>query len=66
MKAKKKEIKELTLDDLGLSADELASGIQVESMALPRQDRLNKILDGETDERVQQLLSILREEEKVL
>jgi electron transfer flavoprotein beta subunit len=66
MKAKKKEIKELSLADLGLSADDLASGIEVESMSLPRQDRLNKILEGETDERVQELLSILREEEKVL
>ena len=66
MKAKKKEIKEFSLGDLGLSAEELASGIQVESMSLPRQDRLNKILEGETGERVQQLLSILREEEKVL
>jgi hypothetical protein len=51
---------------LGLSAEELASGIQVEGMSLPRQDRLNKILEGETSERVSQLLSILREEEKVL
>jgi electron transfer flavoprotein beta subunit len=66
MKAKKKEIKELSLADLGLSAVDLASGIEVESMSLPRQDRLNKILEGETDERVQELLSILREEEKVL
>ena len=66
MKAKKKEIKELSLSDLGLSAEELSSGIQVEGMSLPRQDRLNKILEGETSERVSQLLSILREEEKVL
>ena len=66
MKAKKKEIKELSLADLGLSADELASGLEVEKMSLPRQDRLNKILDGDTPERVRQLLSVLREEEKVL
>jgi len=66
MKAKKKEIKELSLADIGLSGDDIASGLTVEGMALPRQDRLNKIIEGENDERVSQLLSILREEEKVL
>ncbi len=66
MKAKKKEIKELTLGDLGLTADQIASGLVVEGMALPRQDRLNKVLQGTSQERVAQLLSILREQEKVL
>lgn len=66
MKAKKKEIKEVSLADLGLNADELSSHIDVQALALPRQDRLNKILDGDTSERVKKLLSILREEEKVL
>ncbi len=66
MKAKKKEIKELSFADIGLSADDVASGVTIEEMALPRQDRLNKILEGENEERVAQLLSVLREEEKVL
>ena len=66
MKAKKKEIREVNLADLGLSEDALAPGLVVESMALPRQDRLGKILEGETAERVTELVKILREEEKVL
>lgn len=66
MKAKKKEIKELSLADIGLSAEDVASGLTVESLSLPRQDRLNKILDGDNTERVALLLSALREEEKVL
>lgn len=66
MKAKKKEIKEFSLADLGLNADDLASGLEVKDMALPRQDRLNKILEGETTERVEELLTVLRQEEKVL
>jgi electron transfer flavoprotein beta subunit len=66
MKAKKKEIKEYTLADLGLAAGDIASGITVEGMALPRQDRLNKVLQGTSEERVKELLSILREQEKVL
>ena len=66
MKAKKKEIKELSFADLGIDPGDVASGLTVESMALPRADRLTKILDGDSQERVGQLLSILREEEKVL
>ena len=66
MKAKKKEIKEVSLGDLGLSADDVASQLTVEDLSLPRSNRLTKILDGDSGERVQQLLSILRQEEKVL
>lgn len=66
MKAKKKELREVSIEDLGLSNEDVASGVRVEEMALPRQERLNKILDGDTGARVQQLLSILREDEKVL
>lgn len=66
MKAKKKEIKEFSLADLGLSAADIASGISIENLALPRQDRLNKVLQGTSEERVKLLLSALRETEKVL
>ena len=66
MKAKKKEIKEVGVGDLGLSDEQLAATVVVQTMALPRQDRLNKIIEGDNAERVQKLLGILREEEKVL
>lgn len=66
MKAKKKDIREVAVADLGLSDDQLASNVTIETMALPRQDRLNKIIEGDNTERVQKLLGILREEEKVL
>lgn len=66
MKAKKKEIKEVTPDSLGVSAAELASGIVVESMYLPRKQRLGKVLSGDTPARVRELVRVLREEEKVL
>jgi len=66
MKAKKKEIKEFSLGDLGLSAGDIASGITIESLATPRQNRLNKVLQGTSEERVKALLSVLRETEKVL
>jgi electron transfer flavoprotein beta subunit len=66
MKAKKKEIKDVTLDELGLSRDELKSGLSVENMALPRQERLNNVLEGEHADTVKQLVSALKEQEKVL
>ncbi len=66
MKAKKKEITEHSLADLGLSADEVASQFEVESMSLPRQERLGKIIDGTNEERVTELVRVLREDEKVL
>lgn len=66
MKAKKKEIKEMTLEELGLNRDDLKSGLSVENMSLPRQERLNNVLDGEHADTVKQLVSALKEEEKVL
>lgn len=66
MKAKKKEIRELTPDALGLSEDRLAPGMTVTAMALPRQQRLGRILDGDTAQRVKELVRALREDEKVL
>ena len=66
MKAKKKEIKELSFADLGLDEANVKSGLVIEKLTLPRQDRLNNILQGETAEQVEQLLSKLRQDEKVL
>ena len=66
MKAKKKEIKETRSEDLGVAPDMLAGRLLVESMYLPRQQRLCKVLAGDTAHRVRELVRILREEEKVL
>ncbi len=66
MKAKRKEIKEVGLADLGVDPASIASGIAIEAMALPRQDRLNKIIEGEKPEQAAELIRLLREEEKVL
>lgn len=66
MKAKKKEIREVTLADLGLTAGDVAAGFVVESMALPRQARLNKMVSGSPQDMAAELVRALREEEKVL
>lgn len=65
MKAKRKEIKEMTIADLGLTNDELRPGVKVEAISLPRQKRLAKILDGNMESQVKELVSILREEKIV-
>ena len=66
MKAKKKEIKALTPEGLGVAEAALAPGWTVEGMRLPRQQRLGKILEGDNEERVRALVAALRDEEKVL
>jgi len=66
MKAKKKEIRELGVADLGLTPDSLAANMTVVAMSLPRQHRLGKILEGDTPQRVAALVKALREDEKVM
>ncbi|MBI2424343.1 MAG: electron transfer flavoprotein subunit beta/FixA family protein [Candidatus Hydrogenedentes bacterium] len=66
MKAKKKPIAEKSLADLGLSAEALAPGVVLESLSLPRQNRRNHIIDGDTPARVNELIRLLKEEEKAL
>ena len=66
MKAKKKEIREIAPSDLGLAVESLGSGLVVEAMSLPRQERLGKVIEGDTEHRVRELATILHEKEKVL
>jgi electron transfer flavoprotein beta subunit len=66
MKAKKKPVDEKTLESLGLSAATLANRVTVESMALPRQERLAKLIDGDAAGQVAELVRILKEDEKAL
>lgn len=66
MKAKKKPIEEQDINSLGIDGEVLASHVSVEAMALPRQERLAKVLEGDNETRVAALVKALREEEKVL
>jgi electron transfer flavoprotein beta subunit len=64
MKAKKKEVKEIDLHDLGL--DLQAGGANLVHLeAVPEQSGA-KILEGSLPEQVQELIRILREDEKVI
>ena len=64
MKAKKKEIKQIELADLGLAlASPLTEIVNLE--AVPERGQA-RILGGSTREAVEQLVSVLKEEEKVI
>lgn len=65
MKAKKKEIREVALDSLGLGAA-IAPGLVVQALSPPRSERLGKLLSGTAAEQAATLIKILREDEKVL
>jgi electron transfer flavoprotein beta subunit len=63
LKAKKKEIKEIDLAELGITDDAKCRLASLE----PVQERFNaKIIEGSTEEIVTSLVKILREEEKVI
>lgn len=63
LKAKKKEIKEIDLEDLGVSGND---NCRLKSLEPVPQRSNARILEGSTDEIVASLVKILREEEKVI
>lgn len=65
MKAKKKEIKETTLVELGL-ADGAGSDLEVCALELPPGRSAGKILAGDNGARVSQLVKALHEERKAI
>jgi electron transfer flavoprotein beta subunit len=64
MAAKKKPIDILTAEDLGLG--DPASEIEVLEVSLPSQERKNRMLEGDVDQQVAELVRVLREEEKFI
>lgn len=66
MKARKQPVIERTLAELGLNAADLVRGTTVLGLALPRQERLERLLEGGVAAQVSALVRLLREEEKVL
>jgi len=64
MKAKKKEIKEIDLADFGIDA---ASGrVAIEKLEIVPERNGATMLDGSLDEQVDELIRVLKEDEKVL
>lgn len=66
MAAKKKEIPVVTLDELGLGPDDLASRIEIRGIDMPPQRQAGKMLQGEPAETARELVRLLRDEAKAI
>jgi electron transfer flavoprotein beta subunit len=66
MKAKKKPLEELELDDLDLDEDQAAAKIKSVDIFLPPAKAAGKVLQGEAKQQVSELLTLLRTEAKVI
>ena len=65
MAAKRKEIKEIAISDLGVS-DADASGIQMHKIYVPVKTKETVVLEGDTADIVSKLIDKLKNEAKVL
>ncbi|WAA10209.1 electron transfer flavoprotein subunit beta/FixA family protein [Fervidibacillus albus] len=66
MKAKKKPLEELELDDLDLDEEDVEAKTKRIDVFLPPERQAGKILEGELNEQVKELVSLLRNEAKVI
>jgi electron transfer flavoprotein beta subunit len=66
MQAKKKPIQNLSLGDLGLSGDQVAAKVKVQSYFLPSAKAAGKIVPGEPPQAAAELAKLLREEAKMI
>ena len=66
MKAKKKPLDELDLDDLDLDEDEVEPKTKTIERYLPSKKEAGKILEGELEDQVKDLVSLLHTEAKVV
>ncbi|UAT29749.1 electron transfer flavoprotein subunit beta/FixA family protein [Bacillus badius] len=66
MKAKKKPLDELELDDLDLDEDEVEAKTETIAVFLPPKKEAGRILEGELSDQVQELVNLLHSEAKVI
>lgn len=66
MKAKKKPLDELELDDLDLDEDDVAAKTKTIEIYLPPQKEAGKVLQGELADQVKELVNLLHTEAKVV
>ena len=66
MKAKKKPLERLSVEDLELSDVDVTVRTSVQDQYLPPKKQGGKILDGEIGQQVQELIQLLRSEAKVI
>ena len=66
MKAKKKPLEELELDDLDLDEDEVEAKTKTIEIFLPAKKEAGRVLSGEIDAQVKELVGLLHTEAKVI
>ena len=66
MKAKKKQLDELEIDDLGLEEDDVEAKTRTVEVFLPPKKEAGRVLEGEMDDQVSELVSLLHSEAKVI
>ncbi|MDL4840619.1 electron transfer flavoprotein subunit beta/FixA family protein [Aquibacillus rhizosphaerae] len=66
MKAKKKPLEELEIDDLDLDEDDVEQKTKTIEIFLPPERQSGKVLEGEMDNQVKELVSLLKKSAKVL
>jgi len=66
MKAKKKPLEELELDDLDLDEDDVEAKTETIEIYLPPQKSAGRILEGDLSNQVKELVDLLNKEAKVL
>ncbi|QFT90114.1 Electron transfer flavoprotein subunit beta [Bacillus sp. THAF10] len=66
MKAKKKPLEELELDDLDLDEDDVEAKTKTLEIYLPPKKEAGRVLQGELEDQVKELVSALRNEAKVI
>ncbi|MBP1947718.1 electron transfer flavoprotein subunit beta/FixA family protein [Virgibacillus litoralis] len=66
MKAKKKPLEELEIDDLDLEEEDVEAKTNTVDIFLPPEKEAGRVLEGEIDDQVQELVSLLKNDAKVL
>ncbi|MDR4889169.1 electron transfer flavoprotein subunit beta/FixA family protein [Fredinandcohnia sp. QZ13] len=66
MKAKKKPLDELELDDLDLDEDDVEAKTKTIEIYLPPKKEAGRVLEGELEDQVKELVSLLHNEAKVV
>ena len=66
MKAKKKPLEELELDDFGVDEDDIETKVETVDIFLPPQKAAGRVLEGELSAQVKELVNLLHSEAKVV
>ncbi len=66
MKAKKKPIKRLSVDELDLPEEEFAPRTSIRNQYVPERKKSTRVLEGEIPQQVSELVNVLRTEAKVI